>query len=389
MIANISHLISSKLLSCGLLGLALLLTGCASRIPETCRIASSNGAIVSEGLGANIDAALLEELKEGVFSGAVLVIKEDKTLLKRGYGCANQDRAIPNTPNIISNVASVAKTFTATAVLLLDERGQLSLSDKISDYYPDAPSDVGAITLEQLLLHRAGLENYIGRSTFISRTCTQAEQKILNRSLKFKPDDDYSYSNSGYILLAAIVERASGISFPGFIKQEFLIPLGLNDTRHHGDTDIEVNRLAGGYGGFWGGLYAGWKAGDTTHSKKLTWSAIGRAGMVSTVGDMLRWFQALSSSDKFSPKLREQIFATTRSRRSLGHWQTITIRGAKTVQASGANTYGYVSKIMYLPETGITVVFVFNAYSGKYGVRTAHSVSHDVILPEIIKFEEQ
>jgi CubicO group peptidase (beta-lactamase class C family) len=365
-----------------------LLTACAYSTPTTCFVASSEDVVVELTLGRQIDLALQNELKQGVFNGAVLVTKGKETILRRGYGCQDREQELLNSPDIISDIGSMAKTFTATGILILEEQGKVKLSNTLSRFYPDTREEVGAITIEQLMLHTSGLKDNVSLSDFKSMTRAEAEKKILNRSLKFTPGERYEYSNSGYTLLAAIIEHVTGGTFQDFVKREILVPLALKDTRYYQEKDIEEERLANGYGG-WGarfmGLLDGWGFGDTTHSKELTWSLMGGGGMVSSVDDMQRWFQALSSGNELPESVTNKVFAKTSTRRTLGHWQPIDIKGTSTLQAGGATIYGYLAKTLYLPETDITVSLLFNSHSNEHGVRTYHHVSHEVILPIIVE----
>jgi CubicO group peptidase (beta-lactamase class C family) len=366
----------------------LTLAACAHSAPKSCRVASDQNAIVTEGVGSAIDQALLSELNEGVFSGAVLITTGNETLLRRGYGCQDQKQGILITPEIISDIGSIAKTFTSVAILLLEERGELNLSDNIGKYFPDAPEKVGKITINQVMLHISGLKNYVNLSDFDPMTRDEAEKKILNRWLEFDPGEKYQYSNAGYTLLAILIERISGIEYQEFIKREFIRPLGLNDTGFYEDELADPSRLAKGYGGWAGrlvGLWGGWRFGQTTHSKKLTWTLMGAGGMVSTVDDMQRWFQALSACEHIPKSVRDKLFTDQlASKKSLGHWQKIKIKGAETIQMNGANVFGYIAKIMHLPEHDITVIVAFNSYSNKYGVQTIHKVTHNAILGSIV-----
>lgn len=106
--------------------------------------------------------------------------------------------------------------------------------------------------------------------------------------------------------------------------------------------------------------------------------------MVSTSGDLLRWFQALSGDDQLPKKLLEQVFVKTNTRKTLGHWEHFDIHDTPTIQMNGANNFGYIAKVLYLPETDITVILAFNAHSSEHGVRTIHQISHNVIMPVII-----
>lgn len=206
-----------KHLCFGCIFVVVFLTACASSIPKVCRVASDQGAIIEAGLGSQVDSALYKELEQGTFSGSVLILEADKIVLNRGYGCSEQKTLTHITPDAISDIGSLAKTFTAVAILLLEQQGRLSLDDTVGQFYPDAPSHTREITIRQMMLHTAGLKNYLSSSDFTPMTRAQAEEKTLSSSLRSVPGEEYHYSNAGYALLAAIVEHVTQAPFQDYV----------------------------------------------------------------------------------------------------------------------------------------------------------------------------
>ncbi|MBD3257812.1 serine hydrolase, partial [candidate division GN15 bacterium] len=153
------------------------------------------------------------------FHGTVLVAKEGEILLAKGYGWADREFNQKNTPRTRFFISSITKQFTATAILQLKEQGRLSLDDPVTKYLPDYPAETGdRITIGQLLSHTAGVPNYTeAPEVLINRTKKLSPQTLLavfkDRPLDFDPGTDFHYSNSGYILLGAIIEKVSGQSY--------------------------------------------------------------------------------------------------------------------------------------------------------------------------------
>jgi CubicO group peptidase (beta-lactamase class C family) len=201
------------------------------------------------------DAAFAEETREYLgrlerlgFAGAVLVARNGEPLLAEGYGLADRERGIPWSPGTVSTVGSITKQFTGAAILALAEDGRLRVEDPITAHFEGVPEDKRAITLHQLLTHSSGvvdLEGYgdwdpIGREEFVER--------ILAQPLAFEPGTDYQYSNAGYSLLGAIVEKLTGGSYESFVRERFFVPLGMFETGYV-QAGWGEGRLAQGYRG--------------------------------------------------------------------------------------------------------------------------------------------
>lgn len=328
------------------------------------------------GLGQTLDALLADEHADGAFEGVALVAQGDEVVLRKGYGCRDRNRKRPATPESISDIGSVAKTFTAAAILRLEAAGLLSGDDRIERFYPDAPLDKRAITLRQLLVHTSGLEDFHADSDFEPMTRDEAEARILALPLLSAPGAKEAYSNAGYTLLAAIVERASGQSFDAYVRRELLVPAGLADTGWYGSPHIDAERLARGYGGE--------RKGRTTFERELTWALAGGGGMVSTVDDLHRWYRWLATG-RLLDRDPARIFARAgEGRWSEGSWRSIAIGDAQAVEMGGSTDFGYTAKIQYLAQADTLVVLLFNGYSRKYGPGTHHAIANRVLVPAIV-----
>ena len=184
------------------------------------------------------------------FMGAVLVAQDGKVLLSRGYGHANLEWNIPNTPAIKFRLGSVTKQFTAAAILLLEERGRLSIDDPVKKHLPDAPAAWDPVTIRHLLTHTSGIPSFTGFPDYRSfkMFSTPAEKIVasfLDKPLEFQPGEKWNYSNSGYVLLGHLIERISGGTYEKFIQDSIFTPLAMADSGYDSNRTVIPRRAAG------------------------------------------------------------------------------------------------------------------------------------------------
>jgi len=232
------------------------------------------------------DVDILMKRYEGDVPGAsLLVVRDGKPVIRRSYGRANLEDRIAATPETNYRLASVTKQFTATAILLLAEDGKLSLGDRVKKWLPSLPPAVDPVTIGQLLTHTSGIVDY--EDVIPSGTTTQLHDADVLRLLEphdstyFKPGTSYRYSNSGYALLALIVERASGKSFAAFLRERIFIPLGMAHTVAYEEGISTVPTRALGYTmkvGRW-----------TRKDQSVTSAVLGDGGIYSSIDDLVRW----------------------------------------------------------------------------------------------------
>ena len=253
----------------------------------------------------NLAKRLKEEESAG-FSGIVLVVRDGQTVLHEGYGMANEEEGIPNTIETIFGIGSTPIDFTKAAILLLTDRGKLSVSDPISRFFPEVPQDKAAITLGQLMTGRSGLPNFHHNPekdddydlTWIDRD--EAVRRILGAELLFDPGTDQSHSHSAFGLLAAVIEEVSGGTYTDFLIRHFFEPLGMTHTGFYGSASgFNPDQMAVGYGvSQVGEVNMPYYWGPTS------WLVMGSGGMVSNPGDMYRWVAAIQAGDLLSDEAR-------------------------------------------------------------------------------------
>ena len=260
-----------------------------------------------KGLEARVDAAVGKLMDEKRTVGAeVTVMRDGKVILAKGYGLANIEFNVPVKADTVFRIGSITKQFTAAAILLLAEEKKLGIDDKLSKYFPDFPR-ADEITLRQVLNHTSGIHSYTDPKSSIDqhKDMTTAEMVRNIQSLSplydFEPGTKYFYSNSGYFLLGAIVEKMSGQPLPAFLKQRFFDKLDLGQTAMDDVLEIVPNRASG---------YDLIRDEKTRESKgqfrnttyaSMTWPA-GAGAMRSTGGDLAKWHHALFNGKVLKPE---------------------------------------------------------------------------------------
>ncbi len=243
-----------------------------------------------------LDAELERAKDEWGFSGTVLAVREGEVVLHEAYGLADREANRPNGLETIYDIGSQPIDFTRAAIWFLVERGALSMDDPITRFYPDAPGDKRDMTIRHLMEHQSGLPNFHHTAadqdwdlTWIDRA--EAERRILARDLLFEPGTDVAPSHSAFGLLAAIVERASGQTYEGFLREHFFEPAGMTRTGPYGDDlGHPLEAFATGYGDYGVG-----EPNIPPHWGPTSWLIKGSGGMVSTPLDLYRFFDTIRS----------------------------------------------------------------------------------------------
>jgi CubicO group peptidase (beta-lactamase class C family) len=220
----------------------------------------------------------------------VAVIRPGETIYKSGYGYANLEWRQPTGPETVLGLGSVTKPFTAQAVMLLEQQGKLRLDDEITEYLPDAPTHGREITIAHLLTHTSGIANFVTQPGFwpntarAERTPEEVIALFADLAPDFEPGDDYSHSNSAYVLLGRLIETLSGMPYGDFIESAIFAPLGMTHSRYMDDQRIIPKRAA---------RYLR-EEDDWVRAPYLSASVTYAAGgLGSTLDDLILWDQAL------------------------------------------------------------------------------------------------
>lgn len=310
-----------------------------------------------EDLAARIDAYVRPFVETNNLSGVVFVSRGEQVLFQKGYGLANPNLEVPNTPQTRFHIASISKSFTAAAVLLLEERGRLSVSDPVSKFLPDYPNG-DKIRLEHLLSHSAGLPNMtnfpeLGPGPYVPYTPTTLVAAFKDKPLDFEPGARSRYSNSNYVLLALIIEKVSGLSFGDFLKANVFDPLDLASTVHDGDATWIIRNLASGTEP--DGLR------EVKYVPYLAWSTkTGSGSLVSSTADLCGFARALFGGKLLQPaslaKIRETkgVFPYGWSDRE---------RFGRQAKGVGGRSPGFISSLEYYPDDETCIAILTNSYS--------------------------
>jgi CubicO group peptidase (beta-lactamase class C family) len=318
--------------------------------------AQSPTPIVRGEVGARVDHYLTRLVPYG-FSGAVLIAKDGQIVLEKGYGLANREAQQAYTTDLVSCIGSVTKQFTAAAVLALEMDGRLSTGDPISKYVPGVPPDKAEITIHHLLTHTAGIAGDLGGADEEPITRDALVAKVLAAPLASKPGDRFEYSNEGFSLAAAIVERVSGKPYETYLRERVLVPAGLKDTGYL-EPAWPLTRLPMGYGQEgkpWGRVYKnGWLPDGPG------WYLRGNGGIHSSLEDLYRWHLALAAGKVLSPgavaKFQTGHVESTGSERYAYGWGVVTTRrGTKAVTHNGGNGFFFTDFRRYLDENVVII----------------------------------
>lgn len=253
-------------------------------------------------LGARIDSFFKDETARHLFSGSVLVERNDQVLLESGYGKADLSSGAANNPDTRFYMGSVTKEFTAAGILLLQERGKLSVNDHLCKFVAQCPASWAAVTIHELLIHTSGIPDLDAFS--LPRTSWSAWfASFDNRSLSFPAGSRFFYCNTCYKLLAYVVQVASGVPYAQFLQQNIFTPVQMNSTGFTGYYSKE-NHATG---------YASWGTPAVSLGLSLAsqWSWLQGSGLLTTTArDLARWDKALYAYTVLSQASETQAFTS-------------------------------------------------------------------------------
>ncbi|WP_322903691.1 serine hydrolase [Paenibacillus sp. SGZ-1009] len=279
------------------------------------------------------------------YSGLALVESNGKVILKKGYGLSAVGKA--TAPNGISRIASLSKSFTAAAIMKLVQDGKISLDDKLTTYIPDFPRG-DDITIHMLLSHTAGFNSNFTRR--IGTTLQDTVNEIKTKPLRFEPGTTFNYSNQGYVLLAYIVQLASGKTYGQYIQHTFLDPLHMN---HTGEATPATKTIAG---------FVKHKATGAWVEGDYYWSQSGTGTFYSSLDDMMTWYQSFANYTILNQTSVERMLTPHSNLKPYGYAFLIkNIDGKHTIYHNGSGT-GYSTGFTYNLDDDVMVVLLGNHY---------------------------
>lgn len=311
------------------------------------------------GSGFAQDAARMDQIVQSFvadhqFMGTVLVARGDKILLSKGYGSANLEWDIPNAPNTKFRLGSITKQFTAASILLLEERGKLSVNDPVKKFMPDAPAAWDKVTLFHLLTHTSGIPDFTNFPDYaklepFATTPEQLVARFKDMPLEFEPGDRMKYDNSGYVLLSYLLEKISGQKYEQFVRENLFTPLGMKDTGYDSNSAVIQHRAAG---------YTP-NRGVIENTGFVHMSIPQGAGaLYSTTEDLLKWEQGLFGGKVIKATSLEKMTTPYKSDYALGLFVR-TAAGHKVIE-HGGSIEGFNTMLAYYPEDKLTVIALAN-----------------------------
>ncbi len=308
-----------------------------------------------------------EYLSDGVsngFSGSILIVKEGKIVLNKGYGMADRANQIPYTKNTVATIGSVTKQFTATAILKLVAQNKLSLTDPIRNFFKDLPADKKEITIHQLLTHSAGLIAAIGEGDFDDIPSAIFFKTLFATKLLHAPGSKYAYSNAGYSVLARIIELTSGQDYESFLNEYLFKPAQMYQTGYF-LPQWQDSLIAKGYAHSL--INIGSMIERYQKMGAVTWNLKGNGGIHSTPEDMYKWYQALQSNQILSASAFEKLTTAYLLEQEEGStyygygWGIRnSSRNTKIITHNGGNGI-YFHDFIWLPEEEGLIILFTNA----------------------------
>ena len=324
------------------LPISLLLCGCFS------------AAASAQDISSKVDEYMNAGFKLGRFSSAVLVAKDGKVLVSKGYGMANYEESIPITPRTKFRLASVTKQFTAMGILILQERGKLKVADPICKYVTDCPAAWEPITIHHLLTHTAGVPNYTALSGYRElktqhTTVAALIARFKDKPLDFKPGEQFRYSNSNYALLGHIIERVSGKTYGAFLQENIFGPLKMNASGYD-PTSAILKQCAQGYE----------RMNDNLINVDQVDLSVSYAagGIYSTVEDLYRWSQMLSTGKLVSEKTLAAM--TTPFKENYAFGLIVDEQFHRKQISHSGSIDGFVTFIGHYPNENVTIIVLSN-----------------------------
>lgn len=321
-------------------------------------------SIQSQNIESQIDKLISKTYIENGPGIAILIAKNGIPLYKKSFGKSNIELNSNVNTESVFQIGSLTKQFTAVAILMLEEKGKLKLTDDITKYLPEYPTNGNNITVHNLLNHTSGIR---GRTPIsdpklmaIDMKSEQLIEYLKKQPLKFNSGEQFSYSNSGYILLGRIIETITGMSYEDFIENNIFKKLKMNNTRYGNNKEIIKNR-ASGY------QFNGKEYINATYMSMTIPYAAG--AILSTVDDLLKWQNALNSNAliKQSNFVKATNGSILKNGKNIPYgygWYKRKINNSTAITHGGA-TSGFMSNSIYLKDENIYIIALTNCFCKK------------------------
>ncbi|MES2864024.1 MAG: serine hydrolase [Bacteroidota bacterium] len=319
-------------------------------------------------LFAEFDKLLSEQYKTNETGATALVSRNGEVIYKKAFGMANLEFNIPMQVDNVFRIGSISKQFTAVAILQLMEQGKLNLQDDITKFIPDYPTHGYKITIEHLLTHTSGIQDYPSMKDYEDRITldlkpTEMINHFKNQPMEFAPGTKWKYNNSGYFLLGYIIEKVSGKTYPQYVEEIFFKPLGMNNSLYGSDSRIIKNRAAGYDKDFTGIINAPFLSMTQPYAA---------GSLQSTIDDLFKWHQAVHSYKLIKKETLDKAFTKYKladgKETIYGYgWILGNVQENPTIEHSGSIN-GFLTQSIYLPKEGLFVAVFSNCNCNSPGV---------------------
>lgn len=316
--------------------------------------------LLSQNMEKQIDQIMNDQYQKENYGATVLVAKDGEVRYRKAFGKANVELDIDMIPENVFEIGSITKQFTAVGILMLLEEGKLSLDDEITKYIPDYPTQDTKITIHHLLTHTSGIKSYTSIPSL--REFARKDLKVTelidafkNEPMDFKPGEEFRYNNSGYVLLGAIIEKVSGVSYEEFIQERIFNKLDMN-TSYYGSKSKIIKNRAYGYqqseNGYVNADYI---------SMTIPYAA---GSIMSTVDDLLKWNTAVRNHELISKKSLEKAFTnyTLNNGNNINYgygWFLNSIKDVPIIE-HGGGIFGFTTQGIYVPSENTYVIVLTN-----------------------------
>lgn len=317
---------------------------------------------------ARIDTLLNAYTKLSNFNGSALVAKNGTILLNKGYGNRDAKTGVLNDEHSIYQLGSVTKQFTSAVILKLQAENKLSVSDKLSKYFPDFPKG-DSITIKELLTHTSGIYNYTNDENFMKNEITKPKTReqmmalFENKPLDFSPGTAWNYSNSGYAMLGYIIEQVTKTSYEQAIRNYIFSPLKMTHSGFDFTNLKSPDKTVG---------YSVLNDHDTALAPIVDSTVSFSAGAIySTTGDLYRWSQALENNTILTAAEQNEAYTPVKNNYGYG-WGIDSIDGKRRL-AHGGGIPGYITTLSHVPADDVTIILLSNASN-----ETVGKISNDI-----------
>ncbi|MCW3119857.1 MAG: serine hydrolase [Chitinophagaceae bacterium] len=311
-------------------------------------------------LTSEFDRLLGEQFRSNETGAAVLVARKGKVIYKKAFGMANLELNMPMQEESIFKIGSITKQFTAIAILQLMEQGKLTLQDAITRFIPDYPMQGKTITIEHLLTHTSGIQDFTSIPDSVNRLAMDYTPKEMvdyfkNQPMRFAPGTKWEYSNSGYFLLGYIIEKITGNSYANYLEQNIFKPLGMTNSQYASDSRVIKNRVDG---------YIKSNQGFENAPYESMTHPYAAGAIQSTVEDLFKWNQAVHSYKLVKKETLDKALSryklTDGKETAYGYgWRLGSVYDIPSIWHGGLVS-GFISMETYLPREDVFVTVFSN-----------------------------